>query len=88
MRPLAAIYHPGRGDPNGYPVVVVDFTATWSEETGTITEVVVVATDGSIRTVEADRVQIVDRAVAEAVVAASEAIGQQRQQPGNLPPRG
>ena len=43
----------------------------WSEETGTLTEAVCVTTDGSLRVFEADRVQIVDRAVAEAIAAAT-----------------
>ena len=86
MDPLAAIYHPGGTDPNGYPVSVVDFISTWSEETGTITEAVCVMTDGSIRTLETQRIQVVDRSVAEAIVAASAAADRQRMQQGTLPP--
>ncbi len=55
MGPLAAIYHPGGADPNGYPVSIVDFISTWSEETGTITEAVCVMTDGGIRTLATGR---------------------------------
>jgi hypothetical protein len=86
MGPLAAIYHPGGADPNGYPVSVVDFINTWSEETGTVTEAVCVMTDGSIRTLETPRIQVVDRSVAEAIVAASAAADRQRMQQGTLPP--
>jgi hypothetical protein len=86
MDPLAAIYHPGGADPNGYPVSVVDFISTWSEETGTVTEAVCVMTDGSIRTLETLRIQVVDRSVAEAIVAASAAADRQRLQQGTLPP--
>jgi hypothetical protein len=86
MGPLAAIYHPGGADPNGYPVSVVDFISTWSEETGTVTEAVCVMTDGSIRTLETPRIQVVDRSVAEAIVAASAAADRQRMQQGTLPP--
>jgi hypothetical protein len=86
MRPLAAIYHPGGADPNGYPVTAVDFITSWSEETGTITEVVCVTTDGAIHTFEADRVQIVDRAVAEAIVAATEVNEKQRERSVTVPP--
>ena len=86
MGPLAAIYHPGGADPNGYPVSVVDFTTTWSEETGTVTEVVCVTTDGIIRTLDAHRVQIVDRAVAETIVAATAIVERQRQEQGTVPP--
>ena len=88
MTPLAAIYHPGGPDPGGYPVSVVDFITNWSEETGAVTEVVVVTTDGGIRTVPAQRIQVVDRAVAAAIVAASEAYEKQREQHGTVPPRG
>ena len=87
MSPLAAIYHPGGGDPNGYPVSAVDFIANWSEETGAVTQVVVVTTDGALRTVDADRLQIVDRAVAEAIVFATEAYEQQRSTDPTVPPR-
>ena len=86
MGPLAAIYHPGGTDPNGYPVSVVDFISTWSEETGTITEAVCVTTDGAIRTFEVERMQVVDRSVAEAIVAATAAAQQQRLGQGTLPP--
>lgn len=87
MSPLAGIYHPGGADPNAYPVSVVDFVSSWSEQTGTVTQVVCVTTDGAIRTFDADRVQIADRTVAEAIVAASEASERQRQQMGTIPPR-
>jgi hypothetical protein len=87
MNPLAAIYHPGGSDPNAYPVSVVHFQTTWSDETGAVTEVVCVATDGSIRVFDAQLVQIVDRAVAEAIVTATAAAERQRQQFGTLPPR-
>jgi hypothetical protein len=86
MGPLAAIYHPGGSDPNGYPVSVIDFISTWSEQTGTITEAVCVTTDGTLRTLDAQRVQIVDRAVAESIVAATAATEKQRQGLGTLPP--
>ncbi len=86
MGPLAAIYHPGGADPNGYPVSVVDFISTWSEETGTITEAVCVMTDGSVRTLAMTHVQVVDRSVAEAIAAASAAADRQRVQQGTLPP--
>jgi hypothetical protein len=86
MQPLAAIYHPGGTDPNGYPVAVVDFISTWSEETGTITEAVCVTTDGAIHTFAAGRVQIVDRAVAEAIVAATAVSERQREAQGTVPP--
>ncbi|HKZ92798.1 MAG TPA: hypothetical protein VJZ50_11720 [Candidatus Limnocylindrales bacterium] len=86
MGPLAAIYHPGGADPNGYPLSVVDFLTTWSEETGAVTEVVCVTTDGAIHIFDADRVQVVDRAVAEAIVAATAAAEKQRQQHGTMPP--
>ena len=88
MSPLAAIYHPGAPDPNGYPVSVVDFVNSWSETTGTVTEVVCVTTDGAIRVFDAAKVQVVDRAVAEAIVVASEARERQRAQPGAVPPPG
>ena len=87
MSPLAAIYHPGGADPNGYPVSAVDFISNWSEETGTITQVVCVTTDGGIHTFDADRVQVVDRAVAEAIVMATEVIEQQRGRGRSVPPR-
>ncbi|HYO17997.1 MAG TPA: hypothetical protein VES02_04935 [Dermatophilaceae bacterium] len=86
MGPLAAIYHPGGTDPNGYPVSVVDFISTWSEETGTITEAVCVMTDGTIRSLDVQRLQVVDRSVAEAIVAAAAAADKQRQQQGTVPP--
>lgn len=87
MEPLAAIYHPGGVDPTSYPVSVVHFQTTWSDETGAVTEVVCVATDGSIRIFDAQFVQVVDRAVAEAIVAATAVAEKQRQQFGTLPPR-
>lgn len=86
MSPLAAIFHPGGGDPNGYPVSVVDFNSSWSEATGTVTQVVCVTTDGAIHTFDANQVQIVDRGVAEAVVVATEAIEKQRERQGTVPP--
>ena len=86
MNPLAAIYHPGGPDPNGYPISVIGFVTSWSEETGTVTQVVGVATNGTIRTFDADRVQIVDRAVAAAIVAATEANELQRGQRRTVPP--
>ncbi len=86
MHPLAAIYHPGGNDPNAYPVSVIDFISTWSEETGTVTEAVCVTTDGAIHVFEARRVQVVDRTVAESIVAATAAIDRQRQQPTTIPP--
>lgn len=86
MRPLAAIYHPGSGDPYSYPVAVLHFVSAWSEETGVVTQVVCVATDGSLRTFDADRVQIVDRAVAESIVAATQAADRQSQQHRTIPP--
>ena len=43
-------------------------------------------TDGALRVFEADRVQVVDRAVAEAIVAATAAADRQRQQQGTVPP--
>jgi hypothetical protein len=85
MHPLAAIYHPGGPDPNGYPVAVIDFISTWSEETGTITEAVCVTTDGAIHVFEARLIQVVDRSVAEGIVAATAAVDRQRQA-GTLPP--
>lgn len=87
MRPLAAIFHPGGTDPNGYPVSAVDFITNWSEATGTVTQVVCVTTDGAIHTFDAARVQVVDRGVAEAIVAATEINDKQRGQMGTLPPR-
>jgi hypothetical protein len=86
MEPLAAIYHPGGGDPSGYPVCVVDFITTWSEETGAVTEVVCVTTDGAIHTFNAHRVQVVDRAVAEAIVRATAALERQREEHATVPP--
>lgn len=86
MSPLAAIYHPGGADPNGYPVSVVDFISSWSESTGTVTQVVCVTTDGAIRTFDAARLQVVDRSVAEAIVVATEVSQKQRGQFGTLPP--
>jgi len=86
MSPLAAIFHPGGADPNGYPVTVVDFITNWSEMTGTVTQVVCVTTDGAIHTFDAERVQIVDRAVAGAIVSASETNEKQREQTGTVPP--
>lgn len=86
MSPLAAIYHPGGADPNGYPVSAIDFITSWSEQTGTITEVVCVTTDGAIHTFEAAKVQIVDRAVAEAIVKATEINERQREEVGTVPP--
>ena len=80
MGPLAAIYHPGGADPNGYPVSAVDFITNWSETTGTVTEVVCVTTDGALHTFDAAQVQIVDRAVAEAIAFATEVSDQQRGQ--------
>jgi len=88
MTPLAAIYHPGGSDPEGYPVSAVDFITNWSEETGAVTEVVIVTTDGSLRTVPADRLQVVDRAVAAAIVAATDANENQRLHHGTVPPLG
>jgi len=88
MRPLAAIYHAGGADPNGYPVSVVDFIANWSEDSGAVTDVICVTTDGAVRTFPADRVQIVDRSVAETIVAATEIYEQQRGQRGTVPPQG
>ncbi len=86
MSPLAAIFHPGAGDPNGYPVSAVDFVSNWSEATGTVTQVVCVTTDGAIHTLDAAKVQIVDRGAAEAIVAATEINDKQRGQQGTLPP--
>lgn len=86
MSPLAAIFHPGGADPNGYPVAAVDFITNWSEATGTVTQVVCVTTDGAIHTFDAAKVQVVDRAVAEAIVAATGANEQQRSQQGTVPP--
>jgi hypothetical protein len=86
MGPLAAIYHPGGADPNGYPVTAIDFVASWSEETGTITQVVCVTTDGAIHTFDAAHVQIVDRAVAESIVRATEILDRQREQTVTVPP--
>ena len=86
MSPLAAIYHPGGADPNGYPVTAIDFITNWSEETGTITQVVCITTDGAIHTFDAAHVQIVDRAVAESIVRATEILDRQREQTGAVPP--
>lgn len=86
MRPLAAIYHPGGSDPEGYPIAMVDLVTTWSEETGTVIEAVCVTTDGTLRVIDADRIQVVDRAVAEAIVTATAAADRQRQQQGRVPP--
>jgi len=86
MSPLAAIFHPGGADPNGYPVAAVDFITNWSEATGTVTQVVCVTTDGAIHTFDAATVQVVDRAVAEAIVAATGANERQRSQQGSVPP--
>lgn len=88
MHPLAAIYHPGGTDPNGYPVSIVSFISNWSEETGTVTQVVCVTTDGALHTFDADRVQVVDRGVAEAIVVATEAYQHQAGRPNTVPPRG
>ncbi len=86
MSPLAAIFHPGGNDPNGYPVSAVDLISSWSEATGTVTQVVCVTTDGAIHTFDAHQVQIVDRSVAEAIVVATEAYVKQREQQGTVPP--
>ena len=87
MNPLAAIYHPGGSDPNAYPVSIVHFQTSWSEETGPVTEVLCIATDGSIRILDALQIQVVDRAVAETIVMATTAAEKQRQQYGTVPPR-
>ena len=86
MSPLAAIYHPAGPDPTGYPVSVVGFVSSWSEETGTVTQVVCVTANGAIRTFEADRVQVVDREVATAIVTATKANEMQRGQQRTVPP--
>jgi hypothetical protein len=86
MSPLAAIYHPGGADPNGYPVSAVHFITNWSEATGTVTQVVCITTDGGIHTFDAAQVQIVDRAVAGSIVVATEINEKQRGQVGTLPP--
>jgi hypothetical protein len=86
MSPLAAIYHPGGADPNGYPVSAVDFITNWSEVTGTVTQVVCITTDGVIHTFDSAQVQIVDRAVAESIVVATEINEKQRDQVGTVPP--
>lgn len=86
MSPLAAIYHPGGGDPNGYPVSAVEFITSWSEATGTVTQVVCVTTDGAIHTFDAERVQIVDRMVAEAIAMATDVNQRQQVQGGAVPP--
>jgi len=49
---------------------------------------VIVTTDGSLRTVPADRLQVVDRAVAAAIVAATDANENQRLHHGTVPPLG
>jgi hypothetical protein len=86
MSPLAAIYHPAIPEPHGYPVSVIGFVSSWSEVTGTITQAVCVTTDGAIHIFDADRVQIVDRAVAAAIVVATEANERQRGQQRTVPP--
>lgn len=86
MSPLAAIYHPGGGDPNGYPVSAVEFITNWSEATGTVTQVVCVTTDGAVHTFDAERVQIVDRAVAETIAMATAVYQRQQTQQGTVPP--
>jgi len=86
MTPLAAIYHPGGTDPNGYPISVVGFISNWSEETGTVTQVVCVTTDGGLRTFDSDRVQVVDRGVAASIVVATEASQRQMGQTPSVPP--
>ena len=86
MGPLAAIYHPGGTDPNGYPVALIDFINSWSEATGTITDAVCVTTDGAIRVLDAQRVQVVDRRVAEAIAAATAVVGRQHQEQLTVPP--
>jgi hypothetical protein len=86
MSPLAAIYHPGGADPNGYPVSAVDFITNWSEVTGTVTQVVCITTDGVIHTFDSAQVQIVDRAVAESIVVATGINEKQRDQVGTVPP--
>jgi oligoribonuclease (3'-5' exoribonuclease) len=86
MGPLAAIYHPGGTDPNGYPVALIDFISSWSEETGTITDAVCVTTDGTLRVLDAQRVQVVDRRVAEAIAAATAVADRQHQAQGTVPP--
>jgi hypothetical protein len=86
MSPLAAIYHPGGPDPNGYPVSVVDFITNWSEATGTVTQVICITTDGAIHTFDSGQVQVVDRAVAAAIVTATEAYQRQRGPSGTVPP--
>jgi hypothetical protein len=67
-------------------VAAVDFITNWSEATGTVTQVVCVASDGAIHTFDAAKVQIVDRAVAAAIVTATSANEQQRSQQGTVPP--
>ncbi len=86
MGPLAAIYRPGGADPNGYPVTAVDFVTNWSEASGAVTEVVCVATDGVIRMFPTEKVQIVDRSIAAAIVAATEVHQKQLAQQGTVPP--
>lgn len=86
MSPLAAIYHPGGGDPTGYPVSAVEFITNWSEATGTVTQVVCVTTDGAVHTFDAERVQIVDRAVAETIAMATAVNQRQQSQQGTVPP--
>ena len=65
---------------------IIDFISTWSEETGTVTEAVCVMTDGAIRPWRMAHIQVVDRSVAEAIVAASAAADRQRMQQGTVPP--
>ena len=67
---------------------VVDFIASWSEELGAITQAVCITTDGAIRVLDTERVQVVDRGVAGAIVDATEAYDKQRQQQGTVPPSG
>jgi len=86
MTPLAAIYRPGAGDPSSYPVSVVGFVSNWSEETGTVTEVVCVTTDGALRAFDAARVQVVDRNVAQSIALATEMNDRQRYGSGTVPP--
>lgn len=87
MRPLAAIYHPGGRDPAGYPVSLIDVIASWTEDRGSVAMAVCVTTDGALRMLDADRVQVVDRVVAESIVAATSASEQQWSQQNTIPPR-
>ena len=87
MNPLAAIYHPGGGDPNAYPVSVIHFQTSWSDETGALTEVVCVATDGSIRVFDAQLIQVVDRVGRGGDRRGHVDAEKQRQQYGTVPPR-